>query len=687
LIDFSSGSLSDQSGTLDKPEDAGRGGEGVVARWLMEIDAARKHEKDWRERARAAIERYRQDDGDGKQRFNILWSNTEVMRPALYNSTPQPDVRRRFRDADPDGKQAAQVMERALVSSLERSDFDQTMALAVLDLLLPGRAVVRERYEPEVVTIRPEPRMPDPVGVDPFGQPVHDDADTDDQGMPVEYTPEPYDEIQTQKTRSELVDWDDFAHGPGGRWDQVEWIAFRHRLTREQLQEHFGRRASKIELDYSEAPNDNQNEAPDVFRRAIIWEIWHKPSKKVIWIAPSSKEGPVRTDDDPLELMGFFPTPRPMYALESSDTLVPVELFRLYKDQADELDRITQRINRLIEQVKVRGVYDATMKVLDRLSYADDGDMLQADDGALALMQAGGSFENAIWMMPIEPIARVLGVLYQQRQAIVQTIYEITGLSDILRGQTNPNETASAQQLKAQTGSRRLQRMQREVQRYARDLMRIKAEIISEQFEPEFISEMAQMEATPEVMAILRNDLSRLFRIDIETDSTIAADEAEDKQQFMELLSGVGQYLNTVAPLVQTGAIPQEAATTLLASVLRHFRLGRKVEDALEMAEEAAPQGQQEGGGQPSDPAAEQQAQAMQAEMQMKQAEMQAEQQRKDAESQAEIARRDREVESEIQRKQMEMQARLEIEREKVRGQMQVQAMKARQTNASNDAA
>ena len=148
-----------QTGSLETPEDAGEGPQGVVARWKMELDLASKDEKFWRERVKDVNARYRDEANNDKgstqtvgrygggDRFNILYSNVQTICPALYNQTPRPDVRRRYRDADETGRVIADVMERALSFTLDEEDFDRYMKMAVKDVQLTGRGVTRVKYE------------------------------------------------------------------------------------------------------------------------------------------------------------------------------------------------------------------------------------------------------------------------------------------------------------------------------------------------------------------------------------------------------------------------------------------------------------------------------------------------------------------------------------------------------------
>jgi hypothetical protein len=318
----------------------------------------------------------------------------------------------------------------------------------------------------------------------------------------------------------------------------------------------------------------------------------------------------------------------------------------------------------LIKGIKARGIYDSTISEFSKLFSSEENDLVAAESAA-ALMEKGG-LEKAIWMLPIEKHAQVLVQLYTYRESLKQSIYEITGLSDIMRGSTNASETLGAQQLKSQWGSMRLQRRQRDVQRFVRDLLRIKAEIISEKFSPETImmitgiklptqaeKQQAQMMAQiasaqgqpvpPELQAILmkpsiddvlqviRSDSSRSMRIDIETDSTIATQLDADRKDMTELMTGLGGFIQNIGPAVQTGFIPGEVAKNLLMSLTRKFKLGNDVEDAVDSM-----QAQAAGGGEAQQAQMEQarkqiEEQGKQVQQGMQQLQQQAEQQKQEA--------------------------------------------------------
>lgn len=596
-----------QQGTVERAEDIGTTPRATVKRWLIELRIADKTEKDWRGEGGRVLARYR---GESRKRnqFNILWSNTETLRPALYNSLPQPDVRRRFRDKDPLGKLASEIMDRCIQYAIDTTAFDTVIRAAILDMLLPGRGVTRVRYVPAWTQ--------------------GDDEDTQ--------------AIAWEQADVEQVQWDDFRRGPGKSWDEVRWVGFRHRMTRDDLVRLNPEVGDLVELDVSDDDNvRGADEAVnDMFATAEVWEIWDKDSRQVYFICESYKDGPVKQEEDPLRLLNFFPCPMPLQAVEDSSSLIPVTLYSLYEDQAKEMDELTSRINRIVKGLKLRGVYDSNIAELSQVMRGEDNDLIPAENVS-ALLDRGG-LEKAIWMMPIETAAKVLQTLYQQREVVKQTIYEITGISDILRGSTRASETATAQEIKNKWGTLRIQRMQTEVQRYIRDLFRLMAEIIAERFSPETLAAQSLMppEAVQMALPVLQSDMMREFHVDVETDSTIAASQEADMAAMRDVLTAVVQFISGIGPAVQAKAFPVEAAKEIVLAIVRRAKLGNSVEDALDgIQEPQTPQGITPEQIEQAKQAYEQQIQQLQAQMQqMAKALQQALQEKQAAEEQAKAA-------------------------------------------------
>ena len=116
--------------------------QGTAQYWHIELESADKAEKDWRERGRQVVSRYRDErnsDSFGAgiyKQFNILWSNTETMKGALFARMPQPDVRRRYNNNNPVTRQVAVMLERALQYGNEVYAADKPIKAAIEDYLL-----------------------------------------------------------------------------------------------------------------------------------------------------------------------------------------------------------------------------------------------------------------------------------------------------------------------------------------------------------------------------------------------------------------------------------------------------------------------------------------------------------------------------------------------------------------------
>ena len=614
--------------TLPDRDDAGTGETGRARFWRMELESAQKFEKTWRKEGLAIVQRYRGNRAPNEantymetprpKQFNILWSNTETLKSSILSATPEPVVRRRFLDKDPVGRAASEVLERCLSFLVEDTEFDDSMGSVRDDMLLPGRGIARVMYEADFDRIDVPP-LTDPmtglVIADEDGEPVYPEGvEVDDDGGYIE-------EIGDQRAFLEYWYWQDVLLSPARRWEDVRWVAFRHRMTRSELRERFGSDAASIPLvsdpmpgdedtDYRKDPNDQQ-----VIKRATVWEIWDKAKKRRVWMADGAGDV-LQTEDDPLGLDGFFPIPKPLLSITTTDTMVPVPEFMIYKAQADELDRVTSRISSLIEALKVRGLYAGTVKAFeDLLSDGDENKLYPLEDWQALL--DGGGLSNMIAYLPIEQIARVVAGLVSYREQLKQEIFELTGLSDLIRGSTNSNETATAQRLKGNFGVMRMTPRQRPMQEFIRDALRLLAEVVSEHFtqqnmlrmtgldlpdaekkmQAQMAAQQAQAQQQPvpdevtqvlesptwdEVVELLRRERLREFRISVETESMVAADQEADKANITEFMKVSTDFL--MASIQMAQAAPETAKLNLeiYKFAARRFKASRELESVID---------------------------------------------------------------------------------------------------------
>ena len=636
--------------------------------WQDQLDKAAKVFDKWEKRGKKVVRRYR-DERDAiempRMKFNILWSNISVLFPALYGRMAKPEVSRRYSDQDPVGRLASTMLERVIEYEVTQfGDFDSAMQGVVQDRLLPGRGTAWVRYEPIIVNEQPElTGMPE---LNP------------DEGVEITNTEE-IERVDSAHSPVDYVYWTDFLHSPARTWDEVWWVSRWVYMTPEEGIERFGDVFKNVPLHDQNDDIDSKNPmtAKATYgKKAKVAEIWNKRTKKVCWVAKGYPQA-LDERDDPLELEGFFPCPKPLLATTTNGSMIPVPDYCEYEDQAQELDNLTQRIYLLVKACKAVGVFNAEFKELGRL-FTEGVDNKLFPVTAWAAMSEKGGLKGAIDMMDTSAIIKTLQQLYQSREVVKQSIYEICGISDIIRGASNANETLGAQQLKANFGSLRLRATQGDVARFATDLFRIKAQIVCKFYPPELIVEMSGVMNTPEgqnpqllqaAVQMLSNSTIRDFHIQVEADTLAQIDEQAEKQSAVEAIEAITGFLQNGLPMVQQAPEMLPLFGEMLLFTVRRFRAGRSLESSIEQAMQALQQKAQMAQQQPQqDPEmlklqAEQQAEQMrmQAQAQTEQMKMQAQAQLEQAKAQLDMQMQDAKAQADMQLEQMKEQFALQL--------------------------
>lgn len=644
--------------------------------YLNHISSYEREFKKWEERANKIIKRYRDDTrkaSDAGSKFNILWSNVQTLKAATFARLPKPDVSRRFRDNDPVGRVASLILERALDYEITHyPDYKETLTSCVYDRFLGGRGVAWARYEPHMKSIN-NPQMPED------GIQVTEDQDEYVEVLDYECAPTDY------------VHWKDFGHNVARTWEEVSIVWRSVYMSRQMLVDRFGEEGEKVPLD--SAPNDQKNKE-DVEKRAIIIEIWDKEKGKALWLSKSLGKF-VDERDDPLKLEGFFPCPKPVYATLTNDSLVPVPDFTLYQDQANTLDILSDRIEGLVRALQVRGVYDASEPTLARLfTEGGNNEMLPVKNWAAFSEKAG--LAGAIDLVNIEPIAKALMNAYGAFDQVKAQVYDITGISDIVRGQSAASETATAQQIKGQYASLRLKEYQNDVSRFAANLLQLKAQIICNQFDDQTIlmisaadqlSEQDKQLITP-ALQLLRSDPMRSFRIEISSDSMTLQDEQQEKQDRTEFLTAVSGYLEKSVQAAQVAPDIVPLLLDLLKFGVTGFKVGKSVEGQIDQTAEQIKQKM----AQPQQPKPDPEQIKQDAENQRFQAEQQAEMQREQMRLQTEMQLRQMDAYMEQQSQRQEhmfemMKTRFIEEMDLIKSQISAQATLTAQQDAAAEQA
>jgi hypothetical protein len=657
---------------------------------------AERAEQEWRKRGRDIVAIYRNDSGahssigkpkKGGQTYNILFANTEVMLPAVYQRPPKPVVRSRFtggsveppgmpmmagpmglpppgdlppgpvppgglsqaptpplpggglppgglppgggpvppppldaaqpapppagaglgldinvnlpqqipppvvlpeppppptatgplpmpapgRPPQADIETAAAIMEKALEIVLDDEESTEAVKTAIKDVLLPGRGVCRVRWKPQIET---QP-IEDPVMGGQLTLP----------GMPDQ--PQTRDLKVWEQVNDEYVYWEDFLVDPVRQHGDCGWIAFRHLFTKEELIREFAESSPEFQklmadgkigelLKWTEesaaksvpgggSAMKTASQKGDVIRKAMVWEKWIKETRQVVWYCRDGGGMVLRVDPDTLELSQFYPVPKPMLAVTTSDSRIPKPFYDLYAHLAQDLEDTSKRISALTRQIKIRGVFNAASPEIAALLAADDQKMIGVD----GIDMLAGGLQNHIWLFPIVEHVKALQELYLARDQIRQAIYEIMGISDIMRGATKASETATAQRIKGTMGSVRLEDQRSQAAGFARDLLRLKAELIAKNFDAATLERMTGEQVTPAVEAILRDDFQRTCSIDIETDSTVAVDEQTEQQGMTQVMASIQAIMQGVMAMLQVPLLPPNQVIQLGLELLR----------------------------------------------------------------------------------------------------------------------
>jgi len=607
-----------------EPANPSTEGADLARKWLAEVETSLKWSADWTARSKRIITRYKDErpappDQVIDRKFAILWSNIQTLGPAVYARTPNAVVLRRYKDEDPVGREASEVLERAINYSLDVYDFDGHMKLCRDDYLLLARGQAWIRYKPHFKTVE--------VEVQPLSEPEDGVSISyeDESGTAFEDAEERDGKFYAKEQRVEYeevvcdhVAWDDFGHNQARTWDEVKIVWRRAPMSRAALKERFKEKGAQVTLNYTPQGDmggegkANERGEPSA---ALIYEIWDKVTRKVYWVCKGYADV-LDVLDDPLNLKDFFPCPRPLLGTCAQDSVLPIPDYAYYQDQAEELNDLTGKIGRLTDALRLVGFYagDHQVELANAFKSSDNGLIPVA--GWQELKEGGGARGIIEWI-PIEQVVSTLQATVEARRQILEDIYQITGISDIVRGASDPNETATAQGIKAQWGSLRVRDRQKELARFARDIIRIKGEIISEKFSPETLkimtgvqlmmadekqaammqAQQAQAQGQPvppeveqqlsaptweDVVGLLKNDAMRTFRIDIEADSTVEPDQQADQAARVEFVQMVGTLLEQALPIVTAAPPTGILVAELIKFVVRAFPVGRELEDTID---------------------------------------------------------------------------------------------------------
>ncbi|MCY3569312.1 MAG: hypothetical protein OXH38_11835 [Chloroflexi bacterium] len=552
--------------------------------WLDGIADHDRRSKDWRRGAKSIVRDFA-PKFDEAPLYATLWSHAESALPALYAQPPSIVARRRHRDADPDGRLAAEVLQRSASATMEPSGYDEAIGRAVLDLVLVGRGAVCVRYDGEQQPDISVTRRGD-EWIAPDGMPVPRQfvvADGPDVGL---WVGETTDEIAVV----DYIHWSDLAHSNHRTLHELMrhgWIGRRALMTPMAFRRRFGREGKPHPNMTDDDGYGLGTEAGGADDSVLVWEIWDAPSRTRIMLSPGIDELLERRTD-PYRLPEFFPFAI-VWGSRSNESLVPIADWGQVKKLSDEVEKSSERIGDMIRRLKVRGAYDNSAPQLARILDDDDQDLVGVDTLQALTARGDGTLASLIQFVPTDPIVSALGALYDSRDRSLDSIREIGGFD----GGAQSQGTATESRRRQLAAGRRLERRRRKVERFARQAARLLVGVTARLVPSDRLREESAFDLLPEVASKPEgerdadwqrvSDLLKApssWRIDVETDSTIETDLLiEERAGF---LSAVGDFLRYALPAGQADPELAPALGQLLLFAARTWRAGRSVESVLE---------------------------------------------------------------------------------------------------------
>jgi hypothetical protein len=629
--------------------------EGQRQRWDAEIRAAEKALAKYHDSARKVVQRYideRDAINSNQKWFNIFNTNVGILESSLYANIPTVDVSRKFTDMDDDvARVAGTILQRCIQQDMSEPDcdFDQVMRQTVSDRLISGLGTAWLRLETE-------------TGPQEGGA-------VDEEGNPLE-------QITYQEVCVDYVYWEDFLWSPCRVWAERRWVARRVPMTRDQLVERWGEeRGKQIPLDYGiKQIKDKLDTESMILQRACVYEIWDIEKRQVIWFSKGYNSGLIEVQDDPLQLHDRFePCPKPLFANLTTSRCLPKPDFAMIQDQYNELDEVNNRISLLVIACKCVGVYDRSADGIQRmLTEGYDNTLIPVDNWAM-FAEKGGVKGQVDWL-PLDVVVQALGQLNAHREAIKGQIYELTGINDIVHGNTKASETLGAQELKSKYASVRIQKLQDEVTRFAEDILQIKAQMLTKHVDANIMLQMANVmfidpndqQFIQDSMALLKGDAERMeWRITIQSDAMAQIDYARQKTERSEFMTAVATFLQSASTVGQGQPELVPLMLELLKFGVAGFRISKEIEGTFDryIKEFNAQIEQQKNAPPQPDPEVEKvkmELDMKQQEMGMKQQEKQSDMIMKQQEQQADLTMQQEEHQMKMQQMQQEFALKMQ---------------------------
>jgi hypothetical protein len=271
---------------------------------------------------------------------------------------------------------------------------------------------------------------------------------------------------------------------------------------------------------------------------------------------------------------------------------VPTSDYYLAQDLYNEIDTLQTRISVITQAVKVVGVYNQAATDISRVfKEGTDNDLIPVDNWAL-FAESGGIKGQIDWV-PLKDIVEALGKLRELRDEAIGLLQQVTGMSDIMRGELGGQyEGVGQSKLKVQFGSVRVKAMQKQFAMFASKLMQIKAEVIGLHFDPETIARLANTESfmdddkelIPEAIMLIKDPPRARLHTIIRPESMAMIDYDQMQNDRTEYLGAIGTFMQASTPLMEAEPAVAPFMLQLLKWGLSGFKGSQQIEGVVDKA-------------------------------------------------------------------------------------------------------
>lgn len=561
------------------------------------------------------------------QKFPLWWSCWQIRRPITFARLPIPTLKDTQSDDDPYGDTACIVGERLSRAILKTFEPFPEIEACNDDLLVTNFAWARWCYRNELAieeekirlqVIPPEPQigldgqpMPPgpPIIINPItGQPVTEEPLSDENG-PYLLTGEEI-QVDNEEVYMEAGLYRNlYVEKDVTKWAQVNIIAFEYEYSYQEFKKKFGQKAldSLTDIDTQEYQNG---------KPIIVFEYHNKYINETRWFAEQSNDffQPVEIRDVDIEglkaveankmpydysdlygLKGFFPCTAPLVINNMTRSFWPTPEYFQVCDLIDDIHQIVQRLMLLTKAIRCRFLYDSSVTELGPLAQeTGEAGGLGVPNLTNALIQGKGSLATLVQYFPVAEMIEGLKNMYDAFDQRLNMFYNVTGISDLIRGQTDPSsdKTYGERQMEGKYAMNRFEPFINKLQEWIKNNYELGMEMALKLFSPKTLDEyICPQTLEPQhqkrylaALELLKSNKRSRFRVDFETDATSAINEQWTRQQAIQTGDIASKLMESIANIAKESPGIAAAELKVAQHILGTLTDGKLFKDDIQQA-------------------------------------------------------------------------------------------------------